>query len=110
MDKREYLESLKGEIPKLAIDRGGKLREDAFKEAKDFIDNSGENLVKWSTALAKGELSKDDFAWLLQSNKDLLKLNGLKEIGLTEIQAEKFRSDLFALVTDQTTRFLESQK
>lgn len=106
MDKEKYLKSLKNEIPKLAVDLGEDLKGRVFQEAKSFVDDAKENLIRWSAALAKGELTKEDFAWLLKSNKDLLKINGLKEIGLTEIQAEKFRNDLLTLVVEQTADFL----
>jgi hypothetical protein len=108
MDTEKYIESLKGEIPKLATNVGESLKDRLFKNATEFVEESKENLIKWTTAVAEGELSKEDFTWLLQSNKDLLKINGLKEIGLTEIQAVEFRNQMFDLVVKQTSTFLEN--
>ena len=108
MDKEKYLESLLSEMPKLTKTLGENLGERVLKEANSFVDDSKENLIKWSAAMAKGELSKEDYVWLLNSKKDLLKVTALKEIGLTQIQAEKFRNALFTLVIEQAEDFLQS--
>lgn len=103
---KNYIESLKGDIPSLTNGLG-EFKQRAEEEAMSFVNESKEDLIKWTAALANGELSKKDFEWLAQSKKDLLKLNGLKAAGLAEIEAEKFTKELLSLAVNKAVELTQ---
>ncbi len=50
--------------------------------------------------MAKGDLVKADFEWLLKSKKDLFELNGLKQIGLSKVATSRFINGVIVLVVE----------
>ncbi len=49
--------------------------------------------------LADGSLSKDDFEYHVRSRRDLLSLVALKQAGISKVKTDKFRNDVFTIVT-----------
>ena len=50
--------------------------------------------------LSRGDLTTQDFEWLVFSQKDLLLMEGLKQAGLASIRAEQFKNSVLSLVID----------
>jgi len=65
----DFIDALKDELEEFAKERWKEYKDAAVKDGKDFIKESEEDLKRWTKALAKGDLSKDDFEWLLESKK-----------------------------------------
>ena len=61
-------------------------------------DKAKADLQRWTTMLASGQLSKDDFEWLLQSKKDLAELVALKQAGLAQVALDRFVNGLLNVV------------
>jgi len=83
----------------------------AKKDANDYITQAqtdGEGIIAtlksdiqtWAQQLADGKMSKDDFEYNLLSEKDVLEMNALKEVGLAEIAVDQFKKDILGLVKD----------
>jgi hypothetical protein len=74
------------------------------KEAKDdgkkMLTEMKDNLQRWTLQLSKGDLTTQDFEWLVFSQKDLLLMEGLKRAGLAAIRAEQFKNSVLSLVID----------
>ena len=75
-------------------------KEEAEADAKAFLEDSKEKLEKWTSLLARGELTANDFEWLVESQKDLLVMNTLKQTALTKIRLDQFKNSLLNLVVD----------
>ncbi len=75
-------------------------KDQATEDVNEFLNSSKDKLERWATGLAKGELTKEDFKWLLESQKDLLVMNGLKQAGLAKIQIDKFKNAIINMVVD----------
>lgn len=50
--------------------------------------------------LAQGELTHDDFEWLVLGRKDVIELHALKQSGLALVRLERFKNALFDLIID----------
>jgi hypothetical protein len=72
----------------------------AVKDGKKFLDESKENLKRWTVLLIEKKLTKADFEWLILSQKDLAEMVALKQAGLSLIRIDQFRNSLLNLVVD----------
>ena len=57
-----------------------------------FLETIKEDLDKWTQALTNGELPRDEFLFLVESKKELMKLQLLTEAGLTKVRIEKLQN------------------
>ena len=99
-DFNEIFEELKTgalDLVKLTLK---KYKDEAEADAKVFLEDSKEKLEKWTSLLASGELTPSDFEWLVESQKDLLVMNGLKQTALAKIRLDQFKNSLLNLVVD----------
>lgn len=75
-------------------------KDQAQDDVTIFFNSSKVKLEKWTTALINGDLSKEDYKWLLESQKDLMVMNGLKQAGLAKIQIDKLKNALVNMIVD----------
>ncbi|MCG6981413.1 MAG: hypothetical protein LJE88_08370 [Deltaproteobacteria bacterium] len=83
---------------------------------KDFIDAAGadgqaflletkEDLKRWTRLLANGDLTREEFEFLVDSKEDLLKLKALKKLGLTKVRIQMFQTAVIGLIIDTAFDF-----
>lgn len=72
----------------------------AVKDGRKFLEDTKENLKRWTILLAEKKLTTQDFEWLVLSQKDLAQMVALKQAGLSVIRIEQFRNSLLSLVVD----------
>jgi hypothetical protein len=70
----------------------------AENDAQSFMAQARVDLEQWTSQLASGDLSKDDFADLVSGEKDLATLDALTQEGLALIAIQRFRDGLINLV------------
>jgi hypothetical protein len=73
---------------------------EAKEDGKKMLTEMKDNLQRWTLQLSKGDLTTQDFEWLVFSQKDLLLMEGLKRAGLAAIRAEQFKNSVLSLVID----------
>lgn len=72
----------------------------ATSDGYKMVNEMQADLQGWITELAAGSISKSDFADLVAGQKDELKMETLKQAGLTEILVDQFKQDICNLVTN----------
>jgi hypothetical protein len=95
----ELFESLKSEAAELIrmyVKKGGRKAE---AEVISFLKESKFSLLRWTELLSKGVISPEEFEWLIQSKKDLLQLQVLRQSGLARIQIDKIKNGLLKLMS-----------
>lgn len=90
----EFLETLKTELVEFAEYSWKTYRDAAVKDSKAFVEKSKSDLERWTKMLAKGELTRDDFEWLMVGKKDLAELVALKQRGLAKVALDRFVNGL----------------
>jgi hypothetical protein len=83
----------------------GKVK-DARADAEAFIRKSASKLDKWTKQVASGELTQDEFASLVRSQRDLAELSALTQAGIGQVELGKFRDELTGLVLDKAIDIL----
>jgi hypothetical protein len=99
-DFDDFLENLKKGLEELAKKNWIEFREAAEKDGKAFVEKTKEDLRRWTKLLAQGDLSKDDFEFLVAGKKDLAAMEALRQAGLTLVRLERFQNALTSLVID----------
>ncbi|NDC42183.1 MAG: hypothetical protein EBZ77_11650 [Chitinophagia bacterium] len=95
----QLFNNLKTSVVKLAGETAGNYATNAIAESHELLDQMKKDLKMWTIQLAAGALSKDDLADLLAGQKDLLKITVLTQAGMAAAAADKFKDDLFHLLT-----------
>lgn len=86
-----FLETLKADLTDVVTDFGEDLKDDLLKDAGDFALQTKEDIIKWSEMLKDGELSPDEFEYLLKAKKDLAEMETLKQRGLAQAKLDKLK-------------------
>lgn len=90
----EFLEILKTELVKFAEDSWNTNKAAAVNDGRAFLEKSKADLERWTKMLAKGDLTRDDFKWLVIGKKDLAELVALKQKGLAKVALDRFVNGL----------------
>ncbi len=99
-DFNDFWESLKKGLEELIKKNWKEFKDAAEKDGKAFFDKTKEDLKRWTKLLDQGDLSKDDFEWLVAGKKDLAEMEALKQAGLALVRLERFQNALISLVID----------
>ena len=97
-DFNGFISSLEDGIKKLASETLGGHKDIAIRDSKEFIEKTKTDLKKWTDELARGELSQNDFKFLVAGKKDLAELHGLKQAGLTLVKIESFKNGVIDII------------
>ena len=77
---------------------------DFLKQAKDdgdqFLTSVKNDLETWTKQLADGDLSKDEFEFLVRGKADLAEMHALTQAGIAAIRVQKFRDAVIDLAID----------
>jgi len=94
----EFWKSLKTELASFAEKSWKTYRDAAVKDEQTFLEKSKARLEEWTKQLAKKEISRKDFKWLVKGLKDLAELEALKEAGLAKVALDNFTNGLIDVV------------
>jgi hypothetical protein len=100
VDFEKILNELKDEITTLARTTVKNYTMQAVADAQQFLQESEEKLRRWTLLLANKQLTTEDFEWLVLSQKDLAKMEALKQAGLALARIDAFRLSLLNLIID----------
>jgi hypothetical protein len=98
VDFNAIFQELKGAVESLAKEKAGDYWKAAVGDADQFFNKTKDKLERWTIRLAKGELTPDDFEWLVKGEKDLAEMVLLREAGLTLIRVDEFKTALLDVV------------
>ena len=100
IDFSKILDDLKNNIAQLAKLTVSNYVTDAKKDAELLLKEMKADLERWTIQLADGKITTKEFEFLVNSEKDSVKMEALKQAGLAVIRVEQFKSSLFNLIVD----------
>lgn len=106
VDFKEIFDKLKEDVIGLAQSTLKGHGKDAENDARDLLNSIKEKLQRWTLLLANGDLTTEDFEFLVNSQKDLVTLHALKEAGLAQTKIEQFKSDVFNTIIGTVIRVI----
>jgi hypothetical protein len=93
-----FWQDLKVGVIALAGQLGQQYLQAALQDGNSFLSAQRSELQRWTAELATGKLSKEEFEDLVLGQKDLMKMEGLKQAGLGQVQFDRFVSGVLNLV------------
>ena len=96
----EFLNAIEEGVKELAKKTLKGFKDEAVADAKAFLDTTEDDLKRWTKLLANGELSQDDFEWLVIGRKDVTELHILRQSGLALVRLDRFKNAFLDLVID----------
>jgi len=99
-DFTNFLDVLRGNIKDYAVDNWKEHLGAVVSDGSAFLDGTREDMERWTKQLAKGELSKEDFRFLVLGKKDLMEMEALKQAGLALVRVDRCRKGLLDLVVN----------
>jgi hypothetical protein len=66
----------------------------AVKDGKFFVEQTKQDMERWTKMLATRDLTRDDFEWLMVSKRELAALTALKQKGLAKVALDRFTNGL----------------
>lgn len=93
-----YFESLQKAIIAYAQDNWEEYEDLIKKDTDKFLDQIKLDLERWLKMLAKGDLTKGDFEWLVIGKRDLIELNKLKIKGLSQISLDRLVNGIVDII------------
>lgn len=94
----EFLRTLGERIAQLAADAFKRHAAAARRDAAEFLARTRADLARWAQLLAEGQLTPDEFQWLVKGRLDVAKLAALKQAGLAKARLDGFRRALLETV------------
>ena len=94
----DFLEEVGRKLTEIVSETAGEFRDAAIADGKAFVEASRESLKRWTKQLALGDLSAEEFADLLEGEKDLAEMAALKQTVITKVQLNKFRDGLIGVI------------
>ena len=96
------------EILTLAEKEGAQYKAQAIADATTIVNNMKDDLQRWGSLLAKGQLNADELQLLVNNEKTLLVMTGLEEAGVAQIHIEEFLTNLLAIIVSAVKNFIGS--
>jgi hypothetical protein len=75
----------------------------AKADGESVLNSLKPNLEEWTNQLKDGEISVEDFKFLVAGQKELVEMIALKQAGIALIEADKFKNSVFNLIIDTVT-------
>jgi len=97
-DFKGFLDTLVERIGLLAVGNLKDYHGAVTQDGKAFLEKARADLERWSALLELGQLTPDDFAWLVNGKKDLAELAALKQAGIAQARLDTFRNALVGVV------------
>jgi hypothetical protein len=99
-----FFDALKDEIADLAETHLEELKDAALQDGRAFLEQTRDDLKRWTRLLEEGKLSRDEFESLVRGQKDLAEMEALKRAGLAAVRAERFRDALLDRIVGTAAR------
>lgn len=87
----EFLDVLSKRLELLAARTWKEHREAAVSDGEAFLERTRDDLRRWTQELARGDLSREEFEFLVGAKRDLARMAALERAGLALAGREKFR-------------------
>ncbi|NKB81442.1 MAG: hypothetical protein GKS05_06090 [Nitrospirales bacterium] len=96
----QFFDDLKTGITDLAKNDVPEFLREATDDGKEFLGSMRNDLLDWTQQLADGQLSKDEFEFLVKGRKDLAKMEALTQAGATVVKVNQLKSSVVSLIID----------
>ena len=94
----QFFETLKAGVIDIAKNEAADYLQQATDDGQQFLNDSKDELIKWTKMLNDGDIDKEEFASLVRGQKDLAAMVGLKQAGMAAVRIDRIRVAVIDLV------------
>lgn len=106
MNFEAFLKTLKDDLREIALEYGQSYAEDIIEAGAAFAQQKRDDLIRRTEQLRSGELSPEDFKWLLESDQDLIEMKALEQKGLSAVQLHRIRNAIQSTLATTIGKFV----
>ncbi len=100
MDFEQLFKDLKTALFQGLGEQYAGFKKETKKDLEGFLNASKVKLERWTKLLASNELSLEEFEWLVKSQKDIMVLKSLEQVGISKISLGHFKNKIIKTVVD----------
>lgn len=100
-------ETLKTGVESTAKETVSDYLNQAKSDGQQALSGMKDNLQRWIQELESKQMTLDDLTYLIGEEKDLNEMIALKQVGLAQVQIDKFKSAIVNMITGTVLNFLK---
>ncbi len=97
-DFNEFLDILIAKLEEIAKEAAEDIKDALIQDGVSFAEKARERLQRWAALVAADKLTIDEFKYLLEAQKDMARMEALKQKGLAQIRIDRLRNSLINAV------------
>ncbi|WP_291152203.1 hypothetical protein [Flavobacterium sp. UBA7680] len=106
MEKHKLIENLKKELKTIITSSYKDIKPQLEKDLNIFFEISKEKLERWIILFSSGDLTEEEFEWLLKSQLDLTVLQALQTAGLSKIKLNAIKNNIIKIIIQIITSLI----
>ncbi|OXA71714.1 hypothetical protein B0A67_10170 [Flavobacterium aquidurense] len=106
MDKDKVIENLKKELKAIIANNYKDIKPQLEKDLTVFFQTSKEKLERWIVLFSSGDLTEEEFEWLLKSQLDLTVLKALQTAGISKIKLNTIKNNIIKMIIQIITNLI----
>ncbi|MEO6329811.1 MAG: hypothetical protein ABIO55_12810 [Ginsengibacter sp.] len=103
-DFQQLYKEIEQQIVSLAESTVSNYKKQAIQDAKKILADMKVDLIRWTDLLALKQIKVNEFEWLVNSDKELVKMKALEKAGLAVARASAFGLTVLNLIIDTSIR------
>ena len=103
-DQKKLFKEMEQQITSLAESTVSNFKKQAIADAKQILADLKHDLIRWTNLLAEKKIKINEFEWLVNSDKELIKMKSLENAGLAATRVSAFGLGVINIVIDTTLR------
>lgn len=106
MDKDKIIENLKKELKAIIANSYKDIKPQLEKDLTTFFETSKDKLERWIVLFSAGDLTEEEFEWLLKSQLDLTVLQALQTAGISKIKLNTIKNNIIKMIIQIITSLI----
>ena len=103
-DQDKLFKEMEKQIISLAQSTVSNFKKQAVADAKQILAELKPDLKRWTLLLAQKKIKINEFEWLVNSDKELVKMKALENAGLAATRTSAFGLGVLNIIIDTTLR------
>jgi hypothetical protein len=99
-DQKKLFAEIEKQILSLAKSSVSSYKKQAMTDAKQILADLKPDLIRWIDLLAQKKIKVNEFEWLVNSDKELVKMKALENAGLAATRVSAFGQGVLNIVID----------
>lgn len=106
MKKDDLINDIKNSVVELVKEKYGKMSKDIEKEIDGFLEQTKEDLFRWTLLLEENKISAKEFELLITAQKDVFVINQLYKAGVSKISLGHFKNKILDVILNSVFKLI----